>query len=489
MSVARSVFLVGLLAGCAQPGRITPDRIATATPVVTIDAGSLSGAIDPSSGVLVFRGIPYAAPPVGDRRWRAPAPVAGWSGVRAANRAGSNCMQAQIYGDIDPFAAGVSEDCLNLNVWTTNIGDGPKRPVMVWMHGGGYTAGFGGEERHDGARLARKGAVVVTLNYRLGVFGFLAYPALAAESPLGASGNYAILDQIAALQWVRRNIERFGGDPSRVTIFGESAGGSSVGALIASPLAKGLFHGGILQSGNALGSVRPRENVYAEGVRFASLVGVSGSGSDAAARLRAISADSLLRATRPPDGKGGYGSAFAPRLVRDGWVLRETVDSALARGAANVVPIIIGATGGEGDDAYASARSVARLVSAQHAHAYLYLFTRVGDDSVNQRRGAYHSADISFTFGIPHPLLASAGRTAYDSTLAEAMSDYWVSFASTGNPNGPPNAGRLTQWPSYDAGSDAYLELGPQLVARSALRRSVYDSLDAMGRTRGEVRP
>ena len=489
MSVARSVLLVGLLAGCAQSGRITPDRIATATPVVTIDAGSLSGATDPSSGVLVFRGIPYAAPPIGDRRWRAPAPVAGWSGVRAANRPGSNCMQAQVYSDIDPFAAGVSEDCLNLNVWTTNIGDGPGRPVMVWIHGGGYTAGFGDEGRHDGARLAQKGAVVVTLNYRLGVFGFLAHPALAAESPHNASGNYGILDQVAALQWVRRNIGRFGGDPSRVTIFGESAGGASVGALIASPLAKGLFHGGILQSGNALGGMRPREGVYADGVRFASLVGVNGTGSDAAARLRAIPADSLLRATRPPDGKGGYGSAFATRLVRDGWVLPQTVDSALLRGAANVVPIIIGATGGEGDGAYASARSIARLVSAQHARAYLYLFTRVGDDSVNQRRGAYHSADIPFSFGIPHPTLPGAGRTAYDSTLAEAMSDYWVSFATTGNPNGPPNASRLPQWPLYDTGSDAYLELGPQIMARSAYRRSVYDSLDAMGRTRGEVRP
>ena len=489
MSVARRVLLVGLLAGCAQSGRVTPDRIATATPVVAIDAGSLSGGIDPSSGVLVFRGIPYAAAPVGDRRWRGPAPVPAWTGVRAATRPGANCMQAQIYSDIDPFVAGVSEDCLNLNVWTANVGDGPGRPVMVWIHGGGYTAGFGDEGRHDGARLARKGAVVVTLNYRLGVFGFLAHPALAAESPLGASGNYGILDQVAALQWVGRNIARFGGDPSRVTIFGESAGGSSVGALIASPLAKGLFHGAILQSGNALGGMRAREGAYADGVRFASLVGAGGTGSDAVARLRAIPADSLLRATRPPDGKGGYGSAFATRLVLDGSVLPLTVDSALARGAANVVPIIIGATGGEGDGAYASARSVARLVSAQHARAYLYLFTRVGDDSVNQRRGAYHSADIPFTFGIPHPTLPGAGRAAYDSTLADAMSDYWVSFATTGNPNGSPNAGRLPQWPLYDASADAYLELGPKITARSAFRRSVYDSLDAMGRTRGEVRP
>jgi para-nitrobenzyl esterase len=409
--------------------------------------------------------------------------------VRAADRLGKNCMQVQVFSDIDPFTAGVSEDCLYLNVWTTGADASAKRPVMVWIYGGGYYAGFGGEERHHGARLAQKGAVVVTLNYRLGVFGFLAHPALAAESPHGASGNYAILDQIAALQWVQRNIARFGGDPSRVTIFGESAGGSSVAALIASPLAKGLFHRGILQSGNAIGGVRQRDSAYAEGVRFASSVGVTGTGADAATRLRAIPADSLLRATWPPNATGGFTSTFTPRLVKDGWVLPQTVDSALARGAANVVPVIVGANGGEGDAAYASARAFARLTSAERAKAYLYMFTRVGDDSVNRRRGAYHSADITFVFGRPRPILESAGRTAYDSTLADAMSDYWVAFATTGDPNGPPNAGRLPRWPVYDMKTDAYMELGPQAVARSELRRAVYDSLDALRRLRSEVRP
>jgi para-nitrobenzyl esterase len=467
-------------AACAKSAQMSGDLLSSRSPTVAVDAGKLSGAVDTATGILVFRGIPYAAPPVGDRRWRAPAPLAHWSGVRAADRLGKNCVQGQVYSDIDPFAAGVSEDCLYLNVWTAGLDAGAKRPVLVWIHGGGYTAGFGGEERHNGARLAQKGAVVVTLNYRLGAFGFLAHPAL-AEPKRGASGNYGILDQIAALQWVKRNVARFGGDPSRVTIFGESAGGSSVGALIASPLAKGLFRGGILESGTAIGGVAPRNIAYADGERFASSMGVSGTGADAAARLRAIPADSILHASQAPN-------AFASRLVQDGWVLPLTVDSALARGAANVVPVIVGANAGEGDQAYASARTFARLISSRGANAYLYMFTRVGDDSVNRRRGAYHSADITFVFGRPRPILESAGHTAYDSTLAETMSDYWAGFAAAGNPNGPP-ASRLPKWPAYDAKIDAYMELGPQAIAKSELRRAVYDSLDALGRARGQVRP
>ena len=359
---------------------------------------------------------------------------------------------------------------------------------MVWIHGGGYVAGYGDEPRHNGSRLAQKGAVVVTLNYRMGLFGFFAHPALAAEAN-GASGNYGIMDQVAALQWVQRNIAQFGGDPSKVTILGESAGGNSVGALIASPLAAGLFRAGILQSGTGLGGPRAREAMYAEGVSFASLLGVSGTGADAAARLRAISADSLQRATRKPDGKGGFTGVFATRLTRDGLVLPTTVDSALARGTANIVPVLVGANGGEGDNAYAAARAFSRLTTAKGQKAWLYLFTRVGDDSVNRARGAYHSADITFTFGLPHPLLPSAGMTPYDSTLAEAMTDYFVSFANTLDPNGPPNSGKLPRWPGYVPGLDSYLELGPQIAARDGYRRVAADSIDLMARRAGGVRP
>src|ERR1700681_1132107 len=261
--------------GLAAANRADPPR-------VTIDTGTLEGIVDSASGVNVFRGIPYAAPPVGPLRWRPPQPAAHWTGVRPASQLGHNCIQHQPYGDIDPFAAGISEDCLYLNVWTSSLplpASRVARPVLVWIHGGGFFAGFGGEERHNGAPLAKKGAVVVTLNYRLGAFGFLAHPALAAaaESPHRAAGNYGLLDQIAALQWVQRNIARFGGDPSRVTIFGESAGGFSVGSLIASPLAKGLFQRAILESGTGVGSgIASRDDARAVALRFADSLHVYG---------------------------------------------------------------------------------------------------------------------------------------------------------------------------------------------------------------------
>src|SRR3954465_4731032 len=264
-------------------------------PRVTIDTGTLEGAVDSTTGVMVFRGIPYAAPPVGDLRWKPPQAPARWQGVRAARDLGHNCMQHQPYGDIDPFAAGASEDGLYLNVWTKSLDNRAPRPVMVWIHGGGFFAGFGGEERHNGARLAQKGAVVVTLNYRLGPFGFFAHPALAAESPHHAAGNYGLLDQIAALQWVKRNIARFGGDPSRVTIFGESAGGMSVGSLIASPLAKGLFQRAILESGTGIGiGIASPDTARSNAVRLAESLGVRGTNRDVAARLRALNPDSVL---------------------------------------------------------------------------------------------------------------------------------------------------------------------------------------------------
>jgi len=456
-------------------------------PRVTIATGAIEGVVDSASGVFVFRGIPYATPPVGELRWKPPLPPKSWAGVRDAKALGHNCIQHQPYSDIDPFAAGISEDCLYLNVWTNSLDARAKKPVLVWIHGGGFFAGFGGEERHNGGRLAQKGAVVVTLNYRLGALGFMAHPALAAESPHHAAGNYGLLDQIAALQWVKRNIARFGGDPSRVTIFGESAGGMSVGSLIASPLAKGLFQRAILESGTGVGvGIATRDTSAAVAQQLADSLGVPGTGGDVASRLRALDANAVLQASLHLGPEGN--PRFWPTV--DGWVLPHPVDSAILIGAANIVPVIAGSNRDEGDEWMgAPTRSFARLMSARGAPTYLYIFSRVGDDSVNRKRGAYHSAEITFVFGRPHPLQPSAGTTSYDSTVAEAMSDYWVAFATTANPNGPPTAGKWPVWPRYSPQTDALLEIGPSIGARVGFKRAVYDSLDAVARGRRGIRP
>ena len=471
----------GALVACTAPGNApTPAR-----PRVAVDAGVLEGRVDSASGAFVFEGIPYAAPPVGALRWSAPRPVSPWMGVRAADRLGHNCMQHQPYGDIHADAVGKSEDCLYLNVWTPSV-DG-RRPVMVWIHGGGFFAGFGGEERHNPGPLTRKGAVVVTLNYRLGAFGFLAHPALAEASATRTSGNYGLLDQIAALRWVQQNIARFGGDPSRVTIFGESAGAMSVGSLIGSPLAKGLFHRAILESGTGTVPMQSRAGADSTGQRLAAALGIVGTDGNAANQLRAIGGDSLLAAAvrLAPNPQT---PVFWPLV--DGYVLPQPVDSAIASGRANVVPIIVGSNADESQDFFAApSRSLARLVRARGVPAYVYLYTRVGDDSVSRRIGAYHSSEITFVFGRPAPLATVAGHTPYDATLADAMSDYWVAFATSGDPNGPPAAGKWARWPMYDAATDAIMELGPQIIARNGPRRALWDSLDVVGRSRGQIRP
>ena len=217
--------------------------------VLKIEGGQLAVTAAGPTGVRCFKGIPYARPPVGDLRWRPPHPVAPWSGVRTADVFGPNAMQGVVFGDIDPRPAGVSEDCLYLNVWTPALEAGTPVPVMVWIHGGGFVVGSGAEPRYDGTNLAEESIVVVTLNHRLNALGFLAHPELTAESPVHASGNYGLLDLVAALAWVKRNIAAFGGDPGQVTIAGKSAGSEAVSALMASPLARGLFHRAIGESG------------------------------------------------------------------------------------------------------------------------------------------------------------------------------------------------------------------------------------------------
>jgi len=298
--------------------------------VVAVDSGKVRGTSE--DGVRVFKGIPFAAPPVGALRWKAPQPVVPWKKEREAVAFAPQCMQVP-YPAGSPYAGpaqATSEDCLYLNVWTTAKA-GEKRPVMVWIHGGAWTRGSGSTATYNGAALARKGVVLVTTNYRLGIFGFLAHPELSKESPNHVSGNYAILDHIAALQWVHKNIAAFGGDPARVTIFGESAGSWSVNVLHASPLAKGLFDRAIGESGGQF-SGNPRLSlVESRGVTVASAVGAK-SVQD----LRAVPADKLLAI-----------DSFRSNANADGYVLPEDVVTTFGRHKENAVPVLVGSNADE----------------------------------------------------------------------------------------------------------------------------------------------
>src|SRR5579863_6409560 len=274
---------------------------------VRVENGSLSGAPGSSPDVKVYKGVPFAAPPVGDLRWKGPKPAQPWQGVRTATQFSAACYQSPYpkvsiyYRDPEPM----SEDCLYLNIWTAAKSNNERRPVMVWIHGGGLTRGSGAVPFYDGEALAKKGVVLVTINYRLGIFGFFAHPELTKESDRNASGNYALLDQIAALEWVKKNIGAFGGDPKRVTIFGESAGSWSVNCLVATPLAKGKFQRAIGESAASfqpMGTLRESEQA---GVRLASAVG-----AHSLADLRAKPADELLKA----------GATIAVRPSVDGWM-------------------------------------------------------------------------------------------------------------------------------------------------------------------------
>jgi para-nitrobenzyl esterase len=300
-------------------------------PVVETTDGRVEGLVD-SSGIATFRGVPYAAPPVGPRRWRPPQPAEPWTGVRAADRFGPRCMQPRPYGDMVFRSEGMSEDCLYLNVWTPGPEPEVGRPVLVYFYGGGFLAGDGSEPRYDGASMAREGIVVLTVNYRLGAFGFLAHPALTAEPPDGASGNYGLLDQQRALEWVQQNVRAFGGDPSRVTIAGESAGSMAVSAHMAAPGSKGLFAQAIGESGALLGTspLPSREEAEANGRRFADRVG-----ADSLRDLRALSASRLLEYAAKPD---------APRFgpIVDGRFLPTAPAEVYAAGEQAAVPLLVG---------------------------------------------------------------------------------------------------------------------------------------------------
>jgi para-nitrobenzyl esterase len=471
-------------------------------PIVTIESGKLEGVAETGgTPIRIFRGIPFAAPPVADLRWREPRPVVPWSGVRQATQFGPRCMQQPLFPDMMFRSPAPSEDCLYLNVWTPAKLDGSRQrklPVLVYVYGGGFMAGDSSERRYDGAALARRGIVVVTVNYRLGVFGFFSHPELTASSPHHASGNYGLLDQAAALAWVKRNIAAFGGDPNHVTIGGESAGSIAVSALMTSPLSRGKIAGAIGESGALMDGLTPPPLAEAEqkGTAFAQKIG-----APTLAALRAMPADKLLAAQ-------GETRDMPFGAVIDGHFLTEPPAATFASSKAAHVPLLVGSNSqegpgsaiyGEGTPTLANYRAgltrtfgdkadaLFALYSAKSdadvlpiatelasdaflglptwkwfdlqrrtgAPTYYYYFTRVRPPMVTDTSGgappfgAWHSAEIEYALGNldANPLYR---WTDDDRKVSATMSGYFANFIKTGNPNGAS----LPAWPkaSLDAG-------------------------------------
>jgi para-nitrobenzyl esterase len=525
------------LAGLVAAIGVTPAAQSHAPSTVAVDTGELQGVL--ADGVLSFKGVPFAAPPVGELRWRPPQPAARWTGVRQAAEFGASCMQGRGFGPPPsagargaapaapgtppapaptpagpPAAQAPSEDCLYLNVWRPADPGARNLPVMVWFYGGGFVGGSSSSPNTSGVGFAKHGVILVSLNYRVGRFGFFAFPALSSERPDETKGNYAYMDQIAALQWVRRNIAAFGGNPNNVTIFGFSAGGVSVHSMLASPQARGLFHKAIVQSGGSRDSVltaRPmREDgvdpnypVSAEtiGIQFARSMGIEGTDQAALARLRALSADQVLRGA--PAQPGTNAPSYETTPVLDGKLITETAESAYKARRQPRVPLLLGSNSADTagnriraatkDEFFARfgkwsaearaaydpdgstelatlvsranddfgqaepARFAANAFAANGSPVYLYRFSYVASALREKlRAGAPHGGDISSVFGT---LAAGPGSTTSpeDQAVSRMAQGYWVNFAKTGDPNG---AG-LPPWPRHDPKKDVIFDFRP----------------------------
>jgi para-nitrobenzyl esterase len=515
----------GFMAGNRRMGRCAQAVFSACLLIATIQAadrvkiqsGELDGLQEPGSGVRAFKGIPFAAPPVGPLRWKAPKPAAPWTSIRKADEFGSRCMQGNPFGDMTFRDKGISEDCLYLNVWTPAASAKERLPVMVWIYGGGFAAGGSSEPRQDGGNLAKKGVVVVSFNYRLGVFGFLSHPDLTRESDRNASGNYGLLDQVAALGWVRKNIGAFGGDAHKVTIFGESAGSFSVSALMASPLAQGLFQRAIGESGAFTGSTalpaKPRAETEQAGRKFAESLAAR-----SVEELRAKPADELQQAALK---LGAF--SFAPNI--DGYFLPEDVAAIYTSGKQSHIPLLAGWNADEAsfEIAFAKEKPTAANFAKQaqnqlgaRAETLLKLYPAVNDEEARRsaqdlagdrfiafstwkwielhlatgkssvyryqfdqappapadakpenpaaQMGAYHSAEIEFVFeALDSKQLPWRSE---DRKVSDLMSSYWVNFAKTGDPNGPG----LPRWPEYDTKS------GWQVMHLSATPQAAPDA-------------
>ena len=506
---------------------------------VKVDSGLVSGAAGISSGVRAFKGIPFAAPPVGANRWRAPQPAATWEGVRAGDAFGNRCTTGAAFGGGGrqgaaggrgrggapgaPAAAAAApaapapqppatEDCLYLNVWTSAANGNDRRPVMVWIYGGGFTGGAGSEPRYDGDRLSAKGPVVVTFNYRLGHFGFLAHPELTKESGRNASGNYGVMDAVAALRWVKRNIRAFGGDPDNVTIFGESAGAIMVSSLVGSPQGKGLFKRAIAQSGGWMGLTMGKMTTLAQQEQ----AGVKALGGMSVASI----ADLRMKTTE----EIGAGLRTPSAIIVDGDLVPEDLSITFAQGRQNDVEVLAGSNADEGtffpggpgasaegfksraqqkygeltdgyltlypagsdaeaatsyltsysDETNWNMRQFAASQNKRGKKSFAYFFTRVprAADGTPSPRGASHTVEIQYGFNNPTGL----NWNETDKKIADTMSSYWVNFATKGDPNGPG----LPAWPAYkDHASGRVMVLGDSIGAEPtspAAKLTFFDS-------------
>jgi para-nitrobenzyl esterase len=492
-----------------------------AGPIVTTRLGALAG--ERAGGVERFLGVPYAAPPLGPLRWRAPQPATPWPGLRNARRFGPACPQPPAQGPtcVSPERSErQDEDCLYLNLWTPAC-DAARRPVMVWLHGGGFRNGSGAEAWYDGAALARRGVVVVTLNYRLGALGFLAHESLEAESPLATSGNYGLLDQVAALEWLRDHVEAFGGDPGSVTIFGQSAGAGSVRALLECPRARGLFHRAIQQSGGFASSALPGpgslNSGYADKLRIGRLVQAR-LGAASLAEMRACPAGEVVAAGDARMRRSNPAMRWWP--AADGRLLPRTVGQDVAEDTADV-PLMLGHVANEANVLVASfgarpmmyagmapgvlgraalglfrehppwrpaaawrglealftnliflepAWEMACQLSRLGRPPFVYHFARVSPGRRDPRVLANHACEIPYVFG---NLAAVDGCDERDAALSEAMQAAWVAFARSGDPNAPGAPG----WPRFDATRGEVMRFGDVAAPGPYPRGPVFEAL------------
>lgn len=442
----RALVSTSLLAAAPLPAQTSPAQ----PPAVTIRDGQLRGAIE--TGVLSFKGIPFAQPPVGALRWRAPQPIAKWQGVRDATRYGHDCMQLPFPSDAAPLGTPPAEDCLYMNVWRP-VGATTKLPVMVWIYGGGFVNGGSSPPTYSGAALAKQGIMVVSFNYRLGRFGTFAHSALQkADEDKGLHANYGYLDQIAALRWVQANIAAFGGDPTNVTIIGESAGGMSVHALLTSPMTKGLFSRAVIQSGGPM----PRGDATLAGAQrasdaFAQSKGIAANDPQALAKLRALDGDTIVDGLNLASfSKPGPALHSAP--IADGKIAVEPV-AAYKAGAFMKVPVMIGATsndiGGKDGPMIVGARDMAAGFAAAGLPTYYYRFSYVAETLLTpQTAGAGHASEIPYFFDTVDIKYGSA-TTGKDKRMGQITSGYLVNFVKNGNPNGSAQ----TPWQDYAKGN------------------------------------